>query len=174
MVTNHNKPKKMIKEIMHRLIPLVTTQVNYVSVWFVAIISIFAPISTLVHAIVFLVLVDNITGIMKSYRRERIIFKILKPTTWKVIKSSKLGGTIQKLIAYIFLILSSFIIDEYIVTGSHTLWVSKITTGAMAFRELVSIIENTEYISGTKLSGLIRKIFTIGIRQTIKDEFKEE
>jgi len=122
-----------------------------------------------------LVLADNLTGIGKFYRTNNYTFSIFNRRTWKHISSKGIGLTINKLTAYFILIICSFLIDLHIFNFDDTvLYFTKIISAAIAFRELLSIIENVEGITGTKLLRTIRNLLTKGIKGGLEESLEKE
>jgi hypothetical protein len=164
----------MIKETLLYLPSLVPTgNIGWLFTFIASIGAIFLPISAVIHVVIVLVFIDNITGIGADCREKGIPIRLFNMKMWGNIKSSKLGRSLTKTLAYILLIIGSFLIDQYML-GFEAHYLVKVIGGAIAFRELISILENTEKISGksfiTSIIGFIRN----GFKKTFADELEKE
>jgi len=167
----------MIKETIGMIFPVFSTP-TWVAAFIIPALAMFAPIAVIVHAVLALIIIDNITGIMASFRRSGLKFCIFCASTWRHIESKKLGQTITKMLAYVLLIISAFLIDQYIIQLDTSLFFTKVVSASIAFREIMSILENTEALSGKSLITLvfsfIKNGFKKGIIEDIEDKQKKK
>lgn len=118
--------------------------------WLLALLS---PVNAIMITIVFLIVVDFITGIYAAY-------KYRKP-----IKSSRIGHTVSKFFIYNLVILSAFFLEQYIVDEIPFL---KIIAGFIAIAEIKSILENYNTIYGVNpFKALINVIKLSPLKDTI-------
>ena len=71
------------------------------------------------------------------------------------------------------LIIASFLIDNYVIKNEGVLF-TKIISGAVVFRELLSILENSEIISGNNLIKIIKNFLTKGFKRGVEDALEEK
>jgi len=107
-----------------------------------SVLAVFAPIKTLLVAVVFLIAMDTIMGIWAAKRRK------------KKITSAKLRSTISKAVIYQFCIISGFILEKYIIDGAMP--VAKIIAGAIGSVEIKSLLENANYVLGGSIFNEIK------------------
>ncbi len=100
------------------------------------------PVHSVIYIMVFMVSIDMLTGLWKARKKH------------EEITSKKLGDTIEKMILYMIGIITSYVLQQHIgIEIIKPLWVF----GTLIItREYVSIIENIEAITGTKLVAVIR------------------
>ncbi len=132
-------------------------------------VAMFAPIAPLIHVMIVLLFIDMITGIAASMKRDNVKLGLIGSGLWSHIKSRKIGLTLSKAMAYILLIISAFIIDKYIIGMDGSIYLTKVLTAAAAFRELFSILENSETITGRSISGIIVNIIRKGFKEGLAD-----
>lgn len=109
--------------------------------------SYFAPIQSIILAVLCLFMIDWITGVWKSYKCMR------------QFKSYRLRKSIDKLLAYMLAIIAAHILNESILSGVAHL--PQIVAGYIGFTEITSIYENLAVITG--------KNFLLEILIQIKD-----
>lgn len=148
--------------ILSILAALVTTTKTWWGVMLIGMCTLLSPITHILYAMLFLIVVDTITGIIASYYRDNVTFKLFSRESWRHIRSSRLTRTLNKMLAYLLLVISAFIIDVILIQNSYQIFVS-IISGAIALRELVSIIENVEDIVGGGIVRIIKSILNKGI-----------
>jgi len=104
---------------------------------------------------IFMVVVDFITGLWKAIKSH------------EVITSKRMGDTIEKMVLYLIGIITSFVLQSHIgIEAVKIMWVF----GTLIItREYLSIIENIEILTGTK----ILKVITTYIAKLFP-EHKEE
>ncbi|WP_430411012.1 phage holin family protein [Kordia sp.] len=121
--------------------------------WLLALVS---PIATIMFTIIFLIVVDFITGAYAA-------FKSNIP-----ISSERIGNTISKFFIYNLVILSAFLLEKYIV---KEIPFQRIITGFIAIAEVKSILENFNKIYGINpfkaLINLIKKKSLKELEETI-------
>ncbi len=111
----------------------------------VALLTVFAPIRSVLLTALTLVMVDLITGMLASRHRG------------EKITSAGLQRTIVKLVVYMLAIILAFLTETYL-TGT-TVAVCKIVTSFVGLTEITSIIENLNELSGgSLLKALISKL----------------
>lgn len=95
------------------------------------------PTYELIGVVLFLLIIDMITGIWKA-------LKIGEPIT-----ARKLGETVTKMVLYMFGIVCAYVIEHNI--AFEAIKVMLIFSTLISVREFKSIIENIERITGTKI-----------------------
>ena len=124
---------------------------NLIAKLFFIALSYMAEIKHLFHVMIALVFIDLITGIWKS----------VKASGWRSIKSRTLKRSVIKVTAYTLAIISTYIIEkEIILTG---IYISRIVVGLICMVEIASIFENLAEITG---DNVFLKIF-----ETLKTYF---
>lgn len=106
--------------------------------------SYMANIKHLFHVMAALVLIDLITGIWKS----------VKLSGWKSIKSRTMKRSVIKLTAYTLAIISTYIIEKEIILSG--IYISRFVVGLICMVEAASIFENLSEITG---NNVFLKIF---------------
>lgn len=104
-----------------------------------------------------LIILDTVTGIRAAMRRGE------KPN------SKKARRMIDKLIVYAGSILACHGVEVALKLPASLAYFA---TGAIAFTELLSILENTRVVSGTDIGSIIRKIIPANMKPV--EEEKEE
>ncbi|AXT56679.1 phage holin family protein [Aquimarina sp. MMG015] len=121
--------------------------------------TILSPVNGVMMTMVFLILVDFITGSYAAYKN-----KI-------PISSERIGNTISKFFIYNLVILASFLLEEYIVNEVPFL---KIIAGFVAITEIKSILENFNKIYGLDLFRALVSLLKSGdLSDTIRAISKE-
>ncbi|MDH7447691.1 phage holin family protein [Aquimarina sp. 2201CG14-23] len=121
--------------------------------------TILSPVHGVMITMVFLILVDFITGSYASYKN-----KI-------PISSQRIGNTISKFFIYNLVILASFLLETFIVDEVPFL---KIIAGFIAITEIKSILENFNKIYGVDLFKALVSLLKIGgLSETISSLSKE-
>lgn len=98
------------------------------------VLSYFAPVREIVYAVLALILIDWCTGIWKAMLNKNRI------------TSYKLKKTINKMGAYMVVIIASHIVSESF--NLQWLHLTNVLTGYLAITELISILENLSCITG--------------------------
>ncbi len=119
-----------------------------------AILTVFAPIASVLLTALTLVLADLILGIAASHKRG------------EKITSAGLQRTIVKLVVYMAAIMLAFLTQTYL-TG-ETIAVCKIVSSFVGLTELTSIVESLNEISGGSLLKALLDKF--GSRNALKDK----
>jgi len=157
---------------MQKLIALATSTFTLPGIVTITI-ALLAPIHSLLYSVLFLVFVDNVTGIMAYFYKNKIRFRLWSWRSWTHISSSKLGKTINKALVYMLLIISGFIIDMFLIqTG--TMVFTKAFAGAITLREIKSVVENVEIISGGGVLSFIQSFIKNGWKKTVEDAFNKD
>lgn len=104
--------------------------------------SLFAPLETLIYSIGFLVLMDVVTGIWSSVKRGQ------------KITSDRLSRTITKSIVYLLAIIVAHVAGTYVIVDIQ---IVKVVSGILAAVELLSIYENLTNISGVDFITTIKE-----------------
>lgn len=110
-------------------------------------ITLFTPVHGVMITIVFLIIVDFITGSYASY-------KLKIP-----ISSQRIANTISKFFIYNLVVLASFLLEKFIVDDLPFL---KIIAGFIAITEVKSILENFNKIYGTDLFKALISMLKVG------------
>lgn len=90
-----------------------------------------------------MVIIDFITGIWKAIK------------TKEKVTSKKLGNTIEKMVLYMIGIIASYVLQDHI--GVEIIKLTWVFVTLIITREYLSIIENIEILTGTKLLFVIKK-----------------
>lgn len=129
--------------------------------------AIISPIYPLLYATLFLIFVDTLTGIMAYYYKNNIHFRFWKWSSWKHIKSSKLGLSINKSLVYMLLIICGFVIDTFVFKNDTRLFTHALA-GSVVFRELISVIENVGIITSENLTKTVLNFFKFGFKKSFE------
>ena len=160
-----------IKYMIQRLL-IVFTTIKPIGVILIAILAFFAPVAGIVHGILILIALDLITGVMAYFKKHNLSFCMWKAKCWRPITSHGLGQTLSKTIVYLILIITGFIIDTLILPGGGQL-ITKILSGAVALRELKSLVENGEIILGGGIIAFIKAVANKGFKGAMSEMLKE-
>ena len=114
----------------------------------------FAPIATILHAVLALLIIDWFTGVWKSHLVKRRI------TSYRLRKS------LDKIAGYFVAILTAHIVNFSLLGGSFHL--AEIVSAYIGLTELTSIYENLSEITGKKF---IKELALI-ISKQVKQKFK--
>jgi len=122
--------------------------------------ALLAPVHAVMITMVFLIVVDFITGLYASYK-DKI-----------TISSERIGHTISKFFIYNLVILASYFLEKYIVNEVPFL---KIIAGFIAITEIKSILENFNRIYGVNVfKALINVLKKGGISNAIDSIIDKE
>ncbi|RFZ82004.1 hypothetical protein DYU05_15350 [Mucilaginibacter terrenus] len=102
-----------------------------------------APTYELIGLTVFLLCADLITGIWKSLK------------TGVPVTAAKIGLSVEKMIAYTFGVVCTYAVQHGITNDA--IKVMLFYSGIVSLKELKSIIENIEIITGTSIWGVLSK-----------------
>jgi len=121
---------------------------NWIKATIAGLVGVFAPIYPIMLSTGFLIFADLITGCWAAVKRgERIT-----SAGWR--RTSTKGG------AYLIIIMSGFLAETFLLQGSIP--ISKIVAASIAMTELLSIVENVEFIYGQPIfSKLIKKLGSV-------------
>jgi len=123
----------------------------------ILLLGIFAPLHQILISLLFLVLLDFITGILAAIKKKQ------------KITSSRLSRTISKLLVYCTTVGAVHITNSMLLFGENFLPLESFVVGFIAVTELKSIFENLNRISRQPfLSDLIGKLSNEG-RKKKKD-----
>ncbi len=103
-----------------------------------------APVQAIMWTMVFLIIVDFITGLTAAWK------------TKVPIQSKRMGSTLSKFLIYNLVILSAYFIELHVV--KEVPWL-KVVSGFIAVTELKSIAENFSKIYGINLWSHIKGLF---------------
>lgn len=110
----------------------------------VAVMAVLAPIQSIMIVVAILIGADFITGIMKAYKLK------------EAITSRALARSIYKMCFYQLAVLSAFLLETYLIPG--VLPVTKLVAGVIGLTEFLSVLENTQKVTGVDLKGVIAMI----------------
>ena len=156
-----------IKYMIQKLL-LVFTTIKPIGVIFLAILTFFAPISTIIHGVLILIALDLITGVMAHFKKHNLTFCFWRAECWRPISSHGFGQTLSKTVTYMILIITGYIIDFLIISNTGLL-VTKILAAAVGLRELKSLIENSEIILGGGIIKFIKAVASKGFKGAFAD-----
>ncbi len=149
--------------MIHKILMVFST-IKPIGAILIAILAFFAPIASIVHGVLILIALDLFSGIAAHFKKGGHTFCWFKASCWRHITSHKLGKTITKALVYMMLIVTGFIIDTLILPGIATLYITKILSGAVALRELKSLVENAETILGGGIITFIKAVAKHGFK----------
>lgn len=113
----------------------------------ILLVGFFAPLQEMLFSLLFLVLVDLITGVIAAYKKKQ------------KITSSKLSRTIAKILVYLTTVTVVHVANDFILFGADFIPLETFVVGFIAITEVKSIFENLNRISKHKfLTDLIRKL----------------
>ncbi|MAX71382.1 MAG: hypothetical protein CMC76_09830 [Flavobacteriaceae bacterium] len=122
--------------------------------------TLLSPVNSVMVTIVFLIVVDFITGSYASFKNSI------------PIRSSRIGHTISKFFIYNLVILAAFFLEKHIVNEVPFL---KIIAGFIAIAEIKSILENYNVIYGINpFKALINLIKLTPLKDTIESLTDED
>jgi hypothetical protein len=116
-------------------------------------------LNTLLLGLVILITIDLVTGIIKSFKEQKIPFNLLKLKTYKVIKSNLLRQTLKKFYEYSMLIIVVAIIESFVLGITPITLVGKIFT----LTELAIIV-----CSGIETWSIFENLETVTNRNILK------
>lgn len=112
--------------------------------------AIVAPITPVMATVIFLIVVDFITGIWASLTTKPEGLK-----WFEVIKSRKIYSTLSKFLIYNLVVMSSYFIELHIVP--EVPWL-KVVAGFIAITEMKSVFENFHRIYGIDVWSQIKDL----------------
>lgn len=138
-----------IKEYSHTLIENLTLSSLYsiLEKGAVLLLAFLAPVANVIFAVLFLILVDFITGLSASIKEK------------KDITSSALSRTIGKTLVYLTTIIVGFVVNKYLLVD-FDFPVESIISGFIAITECKSILENLNRLSDNSLIDDLILIFS--------------
>ena len=148
-----------------------------VGVFLAPLLGLLSPINTIIYVMLFLVIADTITGMMKTFHEEGKKFCSPCIDTFRHIKSKLLGKTLMKTLAYLVLIIAGFLIDKFILPQTREIILTRVVAVSIAFREFISILENLRYITGRGVLGVMVNVLKYGTRDGLGkaiEQIKEE
>lgn len=121
---------------------------NWIKAGLAGLAGIFAPVHMIMFATGFLIFADLITGCWAALKRG------------EKITSAGWRRTCTKFGAYQIVIMSGYLAEVYLLDGAIP--ISKIAASAIGMTELLSIIENVEFIYGEPIfSKIVKKLGSI-------------
>jgi hypothetical protein len=128
---------------------------KYLNYFLASIMLFFVPIYGLLIAVGMAIVLDTFTGVFKS----------IKLSGWRSIKSRKLSNIVSKMLLYEICILLLFVIDfhilnEFIIRSFGIKFMfTKLCAIILIFIELISIKENVEASFNIDIWSLLKKTF---------------
>ena len=104
-------------------------------------ILVFLPIKATIVCVMFLTMVDLMSGVAASYKRK------------EKITSSGFKRTVVKILVYEITVMLGFLVERYMTSDS--LPVVKVLAGLIGITELKSVLENIQSITGVPLIKLL-------------------
>jgi len=126
---------------------------------FTLLLAFFAPITLIVHIIVFVVVLDCFTAIIKQWVGYNYKHKGFRRCfeRWSIIRSRGLKRTVLKLILYVLFIMAIY--GAEIAVFNSSVYITNFVAFLIIFTELVSIAENIDLtFKTTKFTALIRRV----------------
>ncbi len=114
-------------------------KISYVIFWLLAILS---PVYAVMGTIVFLIIVDFVTGVFVTYKKK------------KQLRTVHIVHATSKVVIYNLVVLSAFLLEQFIIDEVPFL---KIISGFIAVFEIKSIMQNFDVIYGVNLYKVILK-----------------
>ncbi|MDA3819097.1 MAG: phage holin family protein [Candidatus Delongbacteria bacterium] len=139
------------------------------------IIAFLTPLTSIIHVILFLLFIDMFTSIY--YQISQAIptnspFTTNVKLAFRIIESSKMRKTIEKMMFYVLALIVFYMFDLYILhispetaTSISAVTVTNISAALIAMVELTSITSNISKITGNPVFNRIAKIITKNINQ---------
>lgn len=122
--------------------------------------TLLSPVNAVMVTMVFLILVDFITGSYAAVKNHI------------PIRSSRIGHTVSKFFIYNLVILAAFFLEKYIVNEMPFL---KIIAGFIAITEIKSVLENFNKIYGVNPFKVLVNLTKLSpLKETIETLAKEE
>lgn len=122
--------------------------------------TLLSPLNGVMVTMVFLIIVDFITGSYASFKNSI------------PIRSSRIGHTVSKFFIYNLVILAAFFLEKHIVNEVPFL---KIIAGFIAIAEIKSILENYNTIYGINpFKALVNLIKLTPLKETIESLTEED
>ena len=129
-----------------------------------AILSFFSPIALILYTIIFVILLDCFTAIIKAIK-EKFDNELCKNYSWfkkiicklRIIKSSKLRRTILKMFFYLLFIMAVY--GAEIAIFGMSVFITNFAAFLIIFAELMSVCENMDKSLGTTLfTNLVKTV----------------
>ncbi|WP_420571183.1 phage holin family protein [Kordia sp.] len=124
--------------------------------YFFWLLTLIAPIASVMLTVAFLIVVDFITGAYAAIKEN------------KPITSERIGNTVSKFFIYNLVVISAFLLEKYIV---NEIPFQRIIAGFIAIAEIKSIMENFNKIYGINpfkaLVNMIKKKSLEDLEETI-------
>jgi hypothetical protein len=165
----------MVTKLMYSVANL-----NWFAQLFAILIAFLTPIASVIHVVIFLLIVDAITSIyyqMKLATVDKKGFWNCLVSAFKIVESSKLRKTLEKLFFYILILIVFFVFDLFILkvvpTSENTISTLSITNIAsvlIAIVEMTSIAANVSKITGNPIFNRIVSIFKRKANQKMEIE----
>ncbi len=135
---------------------------------FAVVLAFFAPLASLIHVIIVLLIVDAATSI---YYQMKLIHNDVKGRKLiaciHVIESRKLRKTLEKMFFYVLIIIMFYIFDLYVlqvkpiaIDAIYNFSITNIAAVLISLVELTSIASNVSKITGNKVFDRIVSIFS--------------
>lgn len=132
--------------------------------------SFFTPLSSLIHVIIILLIVDAITSIyyqMKLATLKEKGSRTKLKAAFLVIESAKLRKTLEKMFFYVLMVSVFFMFDRYVLQIKpvvefeiYSFSLTNLAAMLIAIVELTSIASNVSKITGNPVFDRIIKIFS--------------
>ena len=129
---------------------------KYLQYLIASILLLFAPVYGLLVAVGTAIILDTFTGVFKS----------VKLSGWKSIRSRKLSNIVSKMMLYEVCVLLLFLMDKYLLNEFVILWFgieymfTKICAILLIFIELVSVKENIEEAYKIDIWAMLKKLLS--------------
>lgn len=129
---------------------------KYLQYLIASILLLFAPVYGLLVAVGTAIILDTFTGVFKS----------VKLSGWKSIRSRKLSNIVSKMMLYEVCVLLLFLMDKYLLNEFVFLWFgieymfTKICAILLIFIELVSVKENIEEAYKIDIWDMLKKLLS--------------
>ena len=109
---------------------------------FVAVLAVFSDAKTLLHAVLFLIVIDQVIGVTYALKEKQFC--------WKVFNK-----VYRQVLIYIAVILAAFVYERYLL-GSDAIYFTKIMAALVGFQEVSS-----SYLTFAKMTGIqvFQKVF---------------
>jgi len=152
-------------------------QHSYAAKLFGLIISLLAPLSVVIHFMLFLLFLDAITSIyfqIKTQIKGVSGFRLRLQTAFMVIESRKLRLTLEKMFFYTMAMIVFFLFDKFIlhiepinIDDTFTFSLTNFAAVLVCMTELTSIMSNMSKITNNPIFNKITKILQKKVNQNL-------
>ena len=122
-----------------------------------AVFALLAPVATLAHFIIFLVIADLGTALVRDWK------KGVK------IESKKMRKSVIKLLCYHLLLIVIFLFSKFLISDAGAIEITKYAIGIVLLTELYSIIENLSDITENPAISKLKDFFNRKVEKNVEN-----